>query len=166
MLALVVPSLADAQQERLPLVPGITVRVQAPPYHRWLTGTVESLANDSLILLGTRGDRVAFPVQLVRRLQVRASGQSNVRVWIGVGFTIGAVPGALLGATSGSFILDGTSESALAGAALFGAAGAGLGAILGMTLSGDRWEEISLPRSMVTLAPDRNGVRLHVTFPF
>jgi hypothetical protein len=135
-----------AAQPPADLVVGSRVRVSAADGRR-LTGRVEQLTADTLVLLPEGQTAVSIPIASLNRVDVsrgaRSRGQSAWRY---------AKWGAVIGATSGAISLglqhdqvgDGSSVgSAVALGAWSGMLFGGLvGAAIGASRSGERWERV------------------------
>ena len=129
-------------------------------------GVLESYDSETLTL-SVKGRRspIKVPRNEVRRLEV-ARGRGSI-----AGAT--AVFGALAGLAAGYLAMLGVDDdltgSDVAGTVLLsGAAGAGLGAVIGAPVKVDKWERVSAvpSRAGVRLQAVPGGVAFSVSFPF
>ncbi len=147
-----------AQEQSLPLEPGQRVRVTAPNLGiRYQLATFEVLRGDTLVV--TADSTMYCPLASVTRLDVHQGRKSEWKTGLIVGAFVGAIGGGIAG-----YVLETIDEyspeyalpvagGALAGAAVVG----GLGAGIGTFIKADRWEEIPLDRLRVSFVPQRDG---------
>lgn len=159
-------------QRALPVAPGDRVRVTAPTVAKErLIGTVVKLGADTCWLeVEGRASPLTLPLAQVYKLEVSRGRKSKAGTGSIVGFIGGAVTGAAIAAASidekeESFFspdygdLSDELGSIALGAALGGVAGAGVGALIGLTIKVDRWERVPLTRMRVSIVPCRGGGR-------
>jgi hypothetical protein len=152
---LLLTPLADAAAQELPLQPGQRVRVTVPSADvSKQQATFQRVAGDTLVL-----SSASYAMADVTRLDVHAGRRSNA--WGGA--LIGAlVLGSASLVTVEVFCNSGQmtcgSENASAMAGVLGVVGgAWLGAAIGAFVKSDRWQEVSLDRVRVGVAPTRDG---------
>ncbi len=166
-----VPLTSATAQEPPPVKVGDRVRVTAPDLGR-REGTVQLLTTDSLVMRPEYGfvmrpeyvapNRLAIPLASVTRLELSMPGGSQAGQGALYGFIIGVFGGSVVGFAAcvgdsyGSYG-DFTSACAVAGAVIFGAGGALVGAIVGSMITGTRWEDVPLDRLRLQVAPQRDG---------
>ncbi len=168
-----VPLTSATAQEPPPVKVGDRVRVTAPDLRR-REGTVQLLTTDSLVMRPEYGapnrlvrrpeygapNRLAIPINSVTRLELSTPGGSRAGQGALIGLALGGVGGGgLLGAACASdpWFQDDAGACAIAGAVVFGAGGALVGAIIGAMITGTRWEEVPLERLRLQVAPQRDG---------
>ncbi|NIM48163.1 MAG: hypothetical protein GTN78_20795 [Gemmatimonadales bacterium] len=147
-----------AQEQSLPLEPGQRVRVTAPNLRmRHQLATFEALRGDTLVV--TADSTMYCPLASVTRFEVDQGRKSEWKTGLIVGAFVGAIGGGIAG-----YVIEGIDDyspeyplpvagGALAGAAVMGGLGAGIGAFI----KTDRWEEIPLDRLRVSLVPRPDG---------
>ena len=162
-----VPLVSATAQEPPPVKVGDRVRVTAPDVRS--AGIVQLLTTDSLVMRPeyvfvmrpeyVTPNRLAIPLASVTRLELGMPGGSQAGQGALYGFIIGVFGGSIVGfaACENDSYVDVTSACALAGAVIFGAGGALVGAIVGAMISNTRWEEVPLDRVRVSLGPQRDG---------
>ncbi len=153
-------------QERRPIVPGVTVRVSAPPVvEKHVVGFVVSLDRDTLVLnVEGRAAPLMIPLVSVGVLEVHRGRKSRIGrgalIGLGVGVAVGGVSGFGLcemdETKSGCEFHEHIFGSLISGA-LFGLLGGGFGALIGVAVRTDRWEAVPLERIRVGLT--RHGGR-------
>jgi hypothetical protein len=147
------PGGAWAETNVLPVEPGSQVRVSAPGLSKLpIEGSLAEVKDDSLTIV--RGDQqVRVPREAIAEVEVRVPGHKTRAAWIG--FAAGAVVGGVAGygagqtCTPGAWFCIPRSSTTPVGAVLFGALGAGVGALAGH----DRWERVSHADVHVGLSP-------------
>jgi hypothetical protein len=182
VLVLALPvGLAAAQEAASPappLVSGARVRVHA---HRIFIGTLVTLDTTTLVLQDDALlDTLRVPVGSIGRLEVSTGQRSGVGRGAEIGLIAGASAGAIIGlaaiiATS-SPVLEGCPPDAILcfgpeaiflSAAVLGAAGAGLGVLIGALSPIDRWEQVPVrpvEMGIVPLGDRRIGVGVSIGF--
>ncbi len=146
------PSLS---QQPTPVEIGARVRLRPEGAgQRWVVGQLLAVSEDSVRLLaGDPPDSVALGLPSLASFDVSMGQRRQTGRGAMIGLGIGAVAGILLGASTGSECDDcfspgpGPGESAVAGGVLFGALGAGIGALIGRSSQGERWEAVPQPWS-------------------
>ena len=137
-----------------------------------ITGTFESLSPVAITVRprGASATPMTLKLSKVERIEVVRGTRSH---WV-EGAAIGFVPGAVfLGAVVYVMGCDdynascNTGEAVLAGL-VGGVATAGVGALIGLAVKGERWVKVPLPKPKVALAlaPMRGGVRAAITVRF
>lgn len=169
MLGLLVAAVASAAavaQEPAPVHPGQRVRVRSTVAHApVLTGAVESIGRDTMIVRHEDGAGVAtaIPLSSVAQLQVSQGRHSKWVTGLLIGAGVGAVAGAIIGAATydedDPFFSAG--ENALAAALLFTPIGGLAGAIIGLQVKTERWESVPLDRVRPAVGGGSHG---RVTF--
>ena len=138
LLAMVLSGVAGSDalaQADAPLQPGQRVRVRSTAYTPELTGVIEAIRPDTLVVRNQdRSVPTAVPLATVDRLQVSHGRHSHWMTGAAIGFGVGAASGAAIGAASGEDWLFTSSENAFLGAILF----APIGAVTGTPAVGDR----------------------------
>ena len=166
---LVLPLTATVAQEAPPpLEPGTRVRVTAPDIDKY-DGTLQAMRGDTLTV-----DTLRIAVASVTRLDVYRGQKSKTGkgalIGAGVGFVAGALTGlALCGERGTPCESDGSDYTAAAAVILGGGGallGAGIGAVVGSQIKGDRWEEVPLDRLQVSFVPQRDGFTLGFSVAF
>lgn len=171
-LALVLlPGLLSAQDTKPDLRVGSRVRVKlAEPSSGTFAGELQALTPEGIRLTSAEGRASAFyPADHVQRVSVYRGTESAV----GRGAVIGGVMGGLMGATlavaaQGSWFAPDLSESLLL-TTVTAAGGAAIGALVGIPLSVERWEEVPedrLPWEMETVVHLTVGLELGLAVPF
>jgi len=110
-----------------------------------LTGTVSSWTLDSLHLVQPPAPPATISLSDLVRLEVsRTKGHAATGALVGGG--IGAALGLALGiATASDDFFDTDAGEVVAGTVLFAATGAGVGALIGLLVRTEEWEEVPLP---------------------
>ncbi len=162
-----VPLTRITAQEPPPVKVGDRVRVTAPDVRS--AGIVQLLTTDSLVMRPeyvfvmrpeyVAPNRLAIPLASVTRLELSMPSGSQVGQGALYGSTIGAFGGSVVGfvACENDSYVDVSSACALAGAVIFGAGGALVGAMVGAMITGARWEEVPLDQLRVSVGPQRDG---------
>ncbi len=172
ILAFVPLASATAQ---VPIRPGARVRVTRPPICRANTicvgraprqrvGTFLAWRSDTIVVQ-SNGDTLSVPVDLVTRLDVVRGQKSNTIEGAIIGLLVGGVAGAAMVYASdqecesprGEFFSCTVDISPLGGALSVGLTGGVVGALIGLEIQTDRWQEVQLHRLRVNLAPQRDG---------
>ena len=128
------------------LEPGTLLRVSARGID--LTGELVRWDADSLVVRSHDAVALSDVAQVERRVsRSRSRGAARGALW---GAGVGALVGTLVlladegcGGGSGCWIESRAGE-VLMGTALFGGLGAGVGALIGVSFPGDRWEPVQL----------------------
>ena len=120
------------------------------------TGRLVSIRSDTLQLEQDRPDSLlTLPLPLVDRVDIW-NRRSHGGAGIGVGFLLGALSGAALGAASESND-DWQGLAALVGAGVGALSGMLVGGIAGSLIKTSQWEEVPLDELRVSFAPQRHG---------
>jgi hypothetical protein len=155
--------------------PGDRVRLTVPCDSRAgcsVVGRLTWLRPDSIAI--TTGDStIRYPMPHVRRFQVSQGERSHERIGAVIGLVVGAGVTYLILERGGSTSLcdqsanqDAASSGECLGlTALGGAAGAGLGALIGQRIRTERWEDFSLSALQVGFTPSA-GLRLGLAVEF
>ena len=122
-------------------------------------------------------DTLALPVAAIDRLEVSRGGGSHAKSGALIGFGVGAVAGLVVASVTYqecrpadswqcTWAADFTGLQTLGYGVLFGAIGAGAGAIVGSMIPGNRWEDMPLhARMSVQPLPDRRlGLGVSTSF--
>ena len=162
-------------QYSLQAKPGDRVRVRQ--CHTWIadgrthtscrkdTGIFAASPADSIVLeVDGHGRRLAIPVASLRKFEVNRGGKSNAETGMTLGgFLLGGL-GFMAGFTAtttscppGTRCIRPSTADVLRVTAIAASVGAGIGAVIGSTIHGDRWEEVPLDRLRVSVAPQRDG---------
>ena len=126
----------------------VRITVDKPSKHSWV-GTLVSADADSLRFTTDTGGLVAIPTASVTRFERSRGRRSNAGkgALIG-GLSVGAA-GLIIGigaaADNSSWGLDVGVEDVALVTLITGAAGAGLGALIGAASKGERWEPLAIP---------------------
>ena len=155
--ALVAPTAMSAQMSASvawPVAAGSRVRILSPVTgDQQQVGTVRSATADTLFFLPKTGtSTIAISTPNLARMEI--STGTHTRKWkgAGIGFVIGAVAGAALGAATykkqeGFYVVPDTrSFDATLGGVLLGTVGAVLGAVVGAQQV-DTWVPVALPHA-------------------
>jgi hypothetical protein len=173
MLALLLGAALDlaAQAPPIALVPGRRIRVHRRA-ETTLVGDLVSLGPDSLTMTTSAADTVMVARAAITRLDLSTGTKSKAGKGAVNGLIFGALGGALIGVLAsgsddGDFIDFGPGEWAASGALMFGAVGAGVGALIGAGQRADRWERVALPTVAIVPVPGKgSGVAVGMRFRF
>ncbi len=164
---------------QVPVRPGARVRVTTPPppCPAWYTsctrdsprhyvGTFVAWKGGTLVV-ETKGHILALPLDSVTRLDLSRGRKTNTGMGAVIGFFVGGLVGAGIGYASyeecvpqgwfsciGDF---GPETLAVAGALIGGLGGLVAGALIGLEIQTDRWQEVPLDRVRVSMGPQRDG---------
>ncbi len=108
---------------------------------------------------------IRHPIASLERLEIPAGRKSHTWLGAGIGLLVGAGAGATLYPESDCGFVE-TTECKLYAALILGGAGAATGAVIGMLIKTDRWEEVPLDRLRVGVMPHRDGLGLGVSMVF
>jgi hypothetical protein len=159
LVAAVAPSAAVAQ-EPTPVQPGQRVRVRSLLAHRpVVTGAVESIGRDTLVVRPEAGAAAAIPLSSIARLEVSRGRHSRWLTGLVVGAGAGAVTGAIIGAATHDEDdwLFSAGENAVLGAVLFTPIGALTGTVIGLLVKTERWKSVPLDRVRPTVGGGSHG---------
>ncbi len=159
--------LANATAQ-VPVRPGARVRVTfCPPDFscagsgRTSVGTLLAWKADSLVM-ESNGDTLAVPLDIVTGLDVSWGQKSRTLKGAGIGFLVGGAAGLATAAIACAIAGDCDADSPYTGlvyaylGGLGAVVGALTGAIIGSTITVDRWVDVPL-RLRVSLGPQRHG---------
>jgi len=111
-----------------------------------VVGTFESLTADSLTFRSEKTNQFnAVAVQEISRLEIsrRGSKARSGFFWgVGIGAAFGLIAGA---ACAGDDFFACSGGEVILGTLVFAGLGGGIGAGIGVVMSGEHWEEISVP---------------------
>lgn len=165
VLAALLPRAVEAQEGHHTLLPGDTVRVEAPAVHAGLIqGELLKYEGDSIAVReASTGTDYRFSLAAVRRLEKNQGmdRRRSVRRWAVAGLFLGAAAGLV----SGPLIASGTEDGGILGTTLLaglggGVVGMGLGAAGGSVFARDHWQRFRTP---IPHAPA--AVRIGVSIP-
>jgi hypothetical protein len=173
ILALLLGTALDlaAQAPPIDLVPGRRIRVHRRA-ETTLVGELVSLGPDSLTLTTAAADTVAVSRAAITGLDLSTGTKSNAGKGALNGLIFGGLGGALIGVLAsgsddGEFLDYGPGAWAASGALMFGALGAGVGALIGSGQRADRWESVPLPTVAIVPLPGKGSrVAIGVRFRF
>jgi hypothetical protein len=162
-LALVLPASAVPAGEQEPAAPGIRVRLTAPGLaDKPIIGTLTALEENAVSLRPEgRLEAITVPRSAVMKWELSQGVHANTAKGAAWGFLGGAAVGVGLAASEYEGI-----EAPLVYAAFMGAAGAGVGALLGALHKSERWQEVDERPLRINLVPVRDGVGLSVQWSF
>jgi len=146
------PPLALSQAP-VPLTVGSRVRLKTvAPSAKSVQGDLLRLSEDSLHIVPAGGaDTLAFATGAIDRLEVSRGQHSKTGRGAVLGAAIGAGAGLVFGALASAEECSGLGcpeigpGEIVAVMALFGATGAGLGALIGAASHSERWEQVPRP---------------------
>jgi hypothetical protein len=158
-LSVLVPLVSLSAQVHPTVEPGARVRVTAPDQSmEELIGTFLTLSDGSMQFASVSGDEPrTISLSSITRLDVSRGRKSHPWRGAGVGFLAGALAGAIIGSGSGADWDLPAEHAALLGAGFLGLVGTVVGAVAGLSIKTERWEEVPLDQPRVSLAPQRDG---------
>jgi hypothetical protein len=123
-----------------------------------------------IVALGREQAPVRIPLASVERIEVARGRRSVAKE----GALVGGVTGAILGGVAVAALSEAlcespsgcggaTAQASLLGAGLFGAGGAGVGALIGLAIKTDRWERVPVDRVRLGFQPTPAGAGLQVS---
>ncbi len=156
--------------------PGERVRVSGPPIcpptyticvggpRLQSVGTFVTWEVDTLVVQ-SNGDTLSVPANLVTRLDVSRGRKTNTGKGAGIGFLLGGLVGAVIVYASYEECVGGWAclgdlgpgANVAAGGVIGGLGGLVAGALIGLEIQTDRWQEVPLDRLRVSLGPQRDG---------
>ena len=153
---LIVLTVTVAAQEPLPLHSGDRIRATVPGVSPGpLVGTVVAFQTDSLIVQGGTSTWHLSLASLTH-LDVSQGQRSHALLGAGIGLLVGAGAGVLIASdcdtVEGPFATQG--QCTAVGAAVFGGAGALVGALTGALARTERWAQVPLDRLRMSLTPN------------
>ncbi len=155
----VAPVVTVAAQQPLPLHPGDRIRAMVPSLSSGpLVGTVVAFQTDSLIVQGGTSTWHLSLASLTH-LDVSQGRRSHALLGAGIGLLVGAAVGVLIASdcdtVEGPFATQG--QCTAVGAAVFGGAGALVGALTGALARTEQWAQVPLARLRMSLTPNPGG---------
>ncbi len=155
----IAPVVTVAAQEPLPLHSGDRIRATVPGVSPGpLVGTVVAFQTDSLIVQGGTSTWHLSLASLTH-LDVSQGQRSHALLGAGIGLLVGAGAGVLIASdcdtVEGPFATQG--QCTAVGAAVFGGAGALVGALTGALARTERWAQVPLDRLRMSLTPNPGG---------
>jgi hypothetical protein len=130
---------------------------------------VQTDAEALTVSLGSGKPPLRIPLASIDRLEV-ARGRRRA---VGEGALVGGLAGAALGGLAVAALAEalceydsdcsGSAEGYLVGIGVFGAAGAGVGALTGLAIKKDRWERLPVDRVRVGIRPAPAGASVQVS---
>src|SRR5256885_3941909 len=155
----VAPVVTIAAQQPLPLHSGDRIRATVPSVSPGpLVGTVAAFQTDSLIVQGGTSTWHLSLASLTH-LDVSQGRRSHALLGAGIGLLVGAGVGVLIAnecdTIEGPFATQG--QCTAVGAAVFGGAGALVGALTGALARTERWAEVPLDRLRTSITSDPGG---------
>jgi hypothetical protein len=161
------PARAVAAQDTTDLRPGTRVRVTTSD--EIYEGSLLPRQDDSFRLqVPGESAPIAVPRSAITEIAVSAGRHSNAAAGATVGFLAGAAGGVILfqayNHCDGFFCGPYTGGTVALGAMLSGATGALVGALIGSSITSERWVQLPLNRIHVTLGHGGPGVALSFTF--
>jgi hypothetical protein len=144
--------------------PGTRVRVTVPSGRH--AGTLLALGQDTLVMGSERqADTLRIASSGISRIEVsrgqrRRTGRGAIIGLLAGGISVGAGLGVACGTSSGSFLdcSDKVPSAVTFGLLAGGALGAGIGALIGSAISGEKWEAIPFRHAHLRVAPQRDGL--------
>jgi hypothetical protein len=167
--------LVGAAQAGSPLAPGARVRVKAMGSRAaWVQGELVGLTSDLVsIRVADSADTVHLPrstlaqVQVSQGIHTRTGHGALLGLGIGAGIGLGiGLTAAATRCTTAFCEIHVGPEDVLALTAIFGGAGAGIGALIGAVSHGERWQRVDWPRVVGRLGPTLGGRMLGITIRF
>jgi hypothetical protein len=152
-----------------PWPPGIGQRVRVTTDSGAWVGTLVQHDSTSITLHGpglSDSAAVTLPLDRVRQLEISVGRQSNAGKGALIGFGVGAATGLALGigcASSDSFFQCNGSQ-VVESTVVFGFIGAGVGGLVGLASSSERWVKVTAEPVHVSLAPHHLGLSVSLTF--
>jgi hypothetical protein len=169
---LVLPSLGQAQQDTTGLAPGRRIRVHQPDKHT-VVGNFVAIDSASLGLETTPGDTLQIARARITGVDLSVGTKSKTGQGALSGLMYGALGGVALGllASAGQdpneLFYVSPGAAAAGGALMFGAIGAGVGALIGSGKRTDRWEPTVWPVRVIAPGGQAgNGVALGMHLRF
>ncbi len=155
-----VPDRAASQSARidaLSLQSGARARILGPaPDSKYTLISVVSTGPDSLrYSVYQRPDIQSLPWQRIRQMDASIGRHQNFWRGTGIGFLLGALGGAVLGASTapGGPETGSPGFGAFAGGLFLGAVGAASGAVIGLAWRSENWMPVTIPSPMISGSP-------------
>jgi hypothetical protein len=172
ILALLAPPLA-LTQDAPTLVPGATVRAKTNGTGgNWIRGELVAMTTDTVFIREAGGDRtVALPTGTLTQLQVSRGIGTRTGKGALLGLGVGAGTGLLLGVATSlegceGFCQDVEPGQILVVAVLLGGVGAGIGALIGSTSRGERWQRLEPSPKALRIQPGAGGIQVGLSLKF
>ena len=165
LLTLITVSSAQAQGISTDLVPGRRIRVQQ---HQgtMVQGALVSVSDTALTLRTSETDTVVVARAAIAKVEVYEGTKSKAGKGAVTGLLIGGGIGVVLGvatasSTEGTLLESSPGSYAVGSGLLFGALGAGVGALIGSGSHTEKWQSVVLPAVLptVTILPDESKGR-------
>ena len=160
------------------LTAGTRIRVLVPALSsKPIEGIFERLRGDTLVVNVQAWERrLELPLSSVEQLKMHSGRRSAARRGAAIGALVGAAAGGIgaaatyedpcpEGADFCIFDVGPVGEVVLS-AIVFGAIGAGTGAVIGSFIKVDRWETVPLDRIRISLTPRGGGLEVSAKFVF
>jgi hypothetical protein len=162
LLGLTLICLAAADAGAQQLRPGDRIRVRTMsggPAE--MVGTYQGSEPDHLVLFTSQSTRVEVPWDNLSRLELSRGMQTNAGKGALIGLGVGGAAGLALGlafvADDSGFYEDVNAGHVVFATLVFGAAGAGLGALIGLASKSERWQTVPAEQWRIQVAPDLKG---------
>jgi hypothetical protein len=171
---MVFPGAAAGAQAAVQIAAGERVRVKSAGGRPQIVTVVDVGAGSIAGVSGGRSVTLEFSSieRIERSLGERSRADAFVR-GLGRGFLAGGVGGALLGAATGDpgctswdMTCYSREEGALGFGVIFGAAGALIGGVLGMSSPGEQWQRVPVPARMAVTPTGSGGAAVRLSFDF
>ena len=168
LTALSSPSTAAWGQEQIAIAPGQRVRVTAPEL-----GVDRQVAEFEALdggLLTLKADStLQYPLSAVTRLELYAGQRSHFWRGVGTGFVGGYAVGFLTWVVAIGYCYPGASTlscAAVLGGGMGAIAGTFIGALVGLAVRTDKWEEVSLDGVRLQIMTSQDGLGIAVSVRF
>ena len=166
-LLVVLPFVVLRAQGPWPVGLGQRVRVTTDS-GPWI-GTLVHQDTSGLTLHGpglSDSSAVTIPLDRVRQLEISVGHQSNAGRGALIGLGVGAVTGLALGigCASSDTLFQCSGGEVVESTVVFGLIGAGVGGLVGLASSSERWGKVAAVPVHVSLAPRHFGLSVSLTF--
>ena len=168
-LLVVLPFVALRAQGPWPAGIGQRVRVTMDSGTGAWIGTLVRQDSTSITLHGpglSDSSAVTLPLDRVRQLEMSVGRQSNAGKGALIGFGVGAATGLAvgIGCASSDTLFQCSGGEVVEATVVFGFIGAGVGGLVGLASSSERWEKVAAVPVHLSLAPHRLGLLVSLTF--
>ena len=168
-LLLVLPFVVLRAQGPWPAGIGQRVRVTMDSGTGAWIGTLVRRDSTSMTLHGpglSDSSAVTLPLDRVRQLEMSVGRQSNAGKGALIGFGVGAATGLAvgIGCASSDTLFQCSGGDVVEATVVFGFIGAGVGGLVGLASSSERWEKVAAVPVHLSLAPHRLGLLVSLTF--